>query len=119
MLNVVYKPDAGLYGGPFELSYDLIVLDESESLMSHFDEGTMNNKDVETRFFFNEIMKHAKKVVLMDGDVSQRTLRLASSYGNMICVRNNNNETNNIMNIIKDPAKLEAGLLKDIDEFKS
>ena len=64
-------------------------------------------------------MKHAKKVVLMDGDVSQRTLRLASSYGNMIYVRNNNNETNNIMNIIKDPAKWEAGLLKDIDEFKS
>ncbi|MFM7978504.1 MAG: hypothetical protein ACKPKO_04245 [Candidatus Fonsibacter sp.] len=55
----------------------------------------------------------------MDGDVSQRTLRLASSYGNMIYVNNNNNETNNIMNIIKEPAKWEAGLLKDIDEFKS
>ena len=34
-------------GAGFELSYDLIVLDESESLMSHFDEGTMNKKEIE------------------------------------------------------------------------
>jgi len=37
----------------------------------------------------------------------------------MIYVGNNNKKTKNIMNIIKDPDKLEAGLLKDIDEFKS
>ncbi|MFM7978503.1 MAG: hypothetical protein ACKPKO_04240 [Candidatus Fonsibacter sp.] len=27
------------------------MLDESESLMNHFDEGTLNNKDVETLYF--------------------------------------------------------------------
>ncbi|MFM7979356.1 MAG: hypothetical protein ACKPKO_08585 [Candidatus Fonsibacter sp.] len=50
-LNVVFKSDAGLNGGPFELSYGLIVLGERESLISHFDEGTMNNKDVDTWCF--------------------------------------------------------------------
>ena len=31
-------------GDEFDLRYDMIVLDESESLMNHFDEGTMNLK---------------------------------------------------------------------------
>ena len=61
--------------GPFDLSYDLIVLDESETLFRHFDEGTMNKTDNEKRaLFVTEIPNHTKKLILMDGDVSQRTL---------------------------------------------
>ena len=51
--------------------------------MRNLDEGAMNNADIEIRFFFNELMKHSKKIVLVDGDISHRSLRLASSYGSM------------------------------------
>ena len=37
----------------------------------------------------------------------------------MLYVRNNNNETNKAMHIINESAKWEAGLLKDIDEFRN
>ena len=47
----------------FELFYDLMALDESESIMSHSDEGTMNKKEIEISFFFNQTAKHAKKIV--------------------------------------------------------
>ena len=79
----------------------------------------MNKKEIEIWFFFNEIMKHSKKIVLMDGDISQRSLRLDSSYGGMLYVRRFNNETNKATDIINGPATWEAGLLKDIDEFKN
>ena len=119
LLNLVCKNSYVMEGEGFEFSYDLIVLDESESLMSYVDEGTMNNTEIEIWFFFNEIMKHSKKIVLMDGDISQRSLRLDSSYGGMLYVRRFNNETNKATDIINGPATWEAGLLKDIDEFRN
>ena len=50
-LKLVYKNSDASDGKGFELSYDLIVLDKSENLMSHFDEGTMNKKEIEIWFF--------------------------------------------------------------------
>ena len=40
----------------------------------------MVNKDIEIWKFFVEIMKHSGKLIFMDGDISQRTLKLASSF---------------------------------------
>ena len=85
-------------GERFELSYDLIVLDESENLISYTDEITMNKETFEIWFFFSEMMNHSRKIVGMDGDVSQRSLTLAPSYGSTLLCKNNNNKTNKTMN---------------------
>ena len=65
-----------------------------------------------------QISKYTPKMVLMDGDISQRSLRFASLFGNMLYVRNNNNENNKDMHVINDPAKWEDEMYKDIDKFK-
>ena len=54
----------------------------------------------------------------MDGDVSERSLGFASSYGSMAYVNNLNNMTNKSLNIICDQTKWEATLHKDIETFK-
>ena len=41
-------------------------------------------------------MKKAKLYVLMDGDVSQRSLRLASAYGHMLYVISTSNENEQV-----------------------
>ena len=56
----------------------MVVLDESEILLNHVDEGKMNNRDIDIWKFFVQIMKHSDKLIRMDGDISQRTLKLAS-----------------------------------------
>ena len=58
-------------------------------------------------------------MVLMDGDISQRSLRFASSFGKMLYVRNNNDETNKDMHVFYDPAKWEDEMYKNIDIFKN
>ena len=118
LLNLVYKCTDVISGEAFHLDYDLIVLDESESLLCHFDEKTMENKEIDIWSFFNEILKHSKKLVLMDGDMSERSLGFASSYGSMVYVNNKNNETNKSINIVCDRTKWEQGLHKDIETFK-
>ena len=65
--------------------------------------------------FFDEILKHSKKLVLMDGDVSERSLGFASSYGSTVFVSNQNNEANKSLNIICDRTKWEATLHMDIE----
>ena len=55
----------------------------------------------------------------MGGDISRRSLRLASAQGGRLYVRNNSNETHQTVNIIDVAASWEAGLLKDTDEFNN
>ena len=57
----MYKHSDVMEGEGFELPYDLRALDESESLMIHSEAGTMNEKELELWFFFNEMTKHQKK----------------------------------------------------------
>ena len=117
LLNLVYRNDDVVSGEAFDLSYDMIVLDESESLLCHFDEKTMENKEIDIWGFFDMILKHSKKLVLMDGDVSERTLNFASSYGEMDYVRNENNETNKSIKLVCDPIKWERQLHADLERY--
>ena len=83
LLNVVIKNDKFVCENAFDLEYDMIILDESESLLNHMDEKTMENKEIQTWDFFDELLKHSKKLVLLDGDMSQRPLSFAASYGEL------------------------------------
>ena len=97
----------------------MIVLDESESLLCHFDEKTMENKEIGIWGFFDMILKHSKKLAPMDGDVSERTWNFASSYGEMDYARNENNETNKSIKLICDPIKCERQLHADWNDTTS
>ena len=78
------------------------MLDESESLLCHFDENTMEKKEIKIWNFFDDLLRQCGNIVLMDGDVSNRTLSFASSYGQMVYIKNNSSETNNKINIVCD-----------------
>ena len=58
-------------------------------------------------------------MVLLDGDISQRSLRFASSFGKMLYVRNNINDTKKETHVINDPAKCEDEMYKNIGKFKN
>ena len=60
LLNLLYRNTDVTEGGSFDLNYDVIVLDESESLLCHFDEATVENKEIDIWHFFDEILKHRK-----------------------------------------------------------
>ena len=64
-MHVVLDNPEIMNGGSFDLSYDLIVLDESDSLLSRFDEGAINKTDVEIWAISTKILQHSKRLVLM------------------------------------------------------
>ena len=46
LMNIFTRNDDVLSGEGFNLKYDMIILDESESLLAHFDEQTMSGKEI-------------------------------------------------------------------------
>jgi hypothetical protein len=62
-----------LNGYRFMESYDLIVLDESEGLLRHFNAETLKNKE-ETFDILTDLCKESNKVLVLDGDLGERSL---------------------------------------------
>jgi superfamily II DNA or RNA helicase len=58
LLNLIYRNAGVMSGEAFAMDYDMIVLDESESLLCHFDGRTMENKEIPIWSFFDELLKH-------------------------------------------------------------
>ncbi len=67
----------------------MIILNESESLLAHIDETTMERKEIDIFESFNALLKQCGKVLMMDGDVSNRSLSFAKNYGDLTYIKNN------------------------------
>ena len=61
LMKVMTNNDEFILNGEYDGKYDLIVLDEIESLLSHIDEQTMKNKDIQTFSFLDKLLLTSKK----------------------------------------------------------
>lgn len=57
--------------------YEMVVCDEMETLLSNFSSSTLGPRTYETFQRFENLLKGAKKVVMMDAFISNRTIHLA------------------------------------------
>ena len=83
LMSIFERSDDVISGECFHLRYDMIILDEPESLMAHFDQQTMARKEISIWNFFDELLKHSGNMLLMGGDISNRSLSFASAYGEL------------------------------------
>ena len=95
----------------------MIILDESERLLAYFDEKTMERKEINIWNFFDELLKHSSKMLLMDGDISKRSLSFASSYGEMTYISNTNTESKKHFNLMLDETQWHTQLVADLNKF--
>ena len=55
-------------------SYDLVIIDEIESILSHFEcHQTFKGKSKETFDFIQNAIINSAKLMVLDGDVNNRT----------------------------------------------
>ncbi|MFM7986917.1 MAG: hypothetical protein ACKPKO_47145, partial [Candidatus Fonsibacter sp.] len=67
LMHIFERSDDALSGEGFQLRYDMIILDESESLLAHFDEQTMSGKEIGVCHLFNNLLHHSGHMLLMVG----------------------------------------------------
>jgi hypothetical protein len=89
-------------------TYDLIVFDESESLLSHFMSTTVKDKRGTFDLLVN-LIKQSKRTIAMDGDFGNRTHEFLSSFEKNYTI---------IENIYK-PNKKEFAFTQDTREFNN
>ncbi|MFM7989429.1 MAG: hypothetical protein ACKPKO_59955 [Candidatus Fonsibacter sp.] len=106
-----------LSGRGFQLRYDMIILGESESLLAHFDDQTMSGKEIGIWNLFDELLKHSGKMLLMDGDISDRSLSFASAYGNITYINNKNTGAPRTINLMLGEAEWNTQLDADLAKY--
>ena len=117
LMNIFMRSDDVLNGESFNLKYDMIILDESESLLAHFDEQTMSGKEIGIWNFFDELLKHSDKMLLMDGDISNRSLSFASAYGELTYINNKNTGDPRTINLMLDEGQWQTQLDADLTKY--
>jgi hypothetical protein len=90
-------------------SYDLVIIDEIESILSHFEcHQTFHGKSKDTFEFIQNVIINSSKLVVLDGDVGNRTYNYIKSFGQCINIVNDINEnfSNRISNFVKSGEKV-------------
>ncbi len=119
LMNIVEKGDTFIANGGMK-PYDMIILDESESLLNHFDEKTMEHKEINIWHLFQRLIEcPTTKMLLMDGDVSERSLSFAKYFGDMTYIRNTNHGAPKEINLTLDDAQWTNQLHEDINKFQA
>jgi len=67
--------------------YDLVIMDESESLLNHFRSVTIQEKE-KTFDFMKNIIFNSKKLLMLDGDFSNRSYTYGEYFGKSIILEN-------------------------------
>jgi type I site-specific restriction endonuclease len=70
-------------------SYDLVIIDEIESILSHFEcHQTFHGKSKDTFEFIQNVIINSSKLMVLDGDVGNRTYNYIKSFGQCINIVN-------------------------------
>ena len=96
--------------------YDLIVIDEVESVLRQFSSTTFKGKAPITFDLFINLLKHPQtKMISLDGDLGDRTHDFTTHLGKSININNIarfNTKTINVMNVKED---FENKIFNDLD----
>jgi hypothetical protein len=83
-------------------NYDLIIIDEVESILNQFSSSTLRDVKKETFQLFDDLLFAADKIITLDGDMDMRTYDFINSYGKMINIVNHTITHNKTINIMKN-----------------
>lgn len=99
-------------------SFDLVIIDEVESVLSQFNSSTFKGYANESFKYLEEIINNSKKLITLDGDTSNRTYNFINSFGGSINIINNVKFNNKIFNVIDNNEIFRNEIYKSLDENK-
>jgi len=70
-------------------SYDLVIVDEIESVLNHFSSETFKNQSSDTFEFIKNVIFNSSKVLSLDGDFGNRAIDYIESFGASVNIKNN------------------------------
>ena len=99
-------------------SYDIVIIDECESILSQFNSSTMRGRSKDCFDLMTAIIKNSKKLICLDGDLGNRTYNFINYFGKSININNNIQINKKHFLFTKDKNKYTEEILKDLEDNK-
>lgn len=100
------------------LSYDLVILDEVESILNHYSSSTIIDKENTYNIMCN-IIKSSKKIIAFDSDYSGRSHDYIHSFGNVITLENTINKDPKHFIFMGDESEFKKRIETDLKHKKN
>ena len=98
--------------------YDLIIIDEIESILNHFRSTTIKDKE-DTFNLFRDIIYNSKKLLVLDGDFNNRSFDFISFFGKSIILENQIQKNKKHFIYTNNRHKFDVQIDNDLKEGKN
>ena len=98
--------------------YDLVIIDEVESILSHFSSTTFNGESKHVFEFLCDIIKNCDRLIVMDGDFSNRSYEFIKDFGKSMIIENTYNNNNKEFFITPNKQKFYSEITRFLSENK-
>ena len=99
-------------------SYDLVIIDEIESVLNQFSSTTFNGSGLHTFNYLEQIIYNSKKLITLDGDLNDRAYTFINNFGKSLNIVNNIKINQRIYNVITDDNLFLDQIFSDLDNNK-
>jgi hypothetical protein len=99
-------------------SYDLVIIDEVESILSQFNSPTFKGASKECFEFLQNVIINSDKLLVLDGDISNRTYKYIDTFGKCINLVNDIKINKRTFKITHQRNSFIETIDKDLDENK-
>lgn len=99
-------------------SYDLVIIDEVESILAQFNSPTFKGASKECFDFVQNIIINSNKMLVLDGDISNRTYKFIDNFGKSINLVNDIKINKRTFKITEDRNKFIETIDADLDKNK-
>lgn len=115
--NLMIEYEEGCFEYP---TYDLVIIDEIESILNQFQSNTTfkNKVNKETFDFLKKIISVSNKLIVLDGDIGNRTYDYINTFGKSINLVNDIQKNKKTFNIIDDKNNFYNLMDTDINNNK-
>lgn len=96
-------------------SYNLIIIDEIESILNHFSSPTFKGDNKETFQFLIEIINNSNKLICLDGDTNERAYNFIKNFGKSINIENEYKKNIKTFNIIDNYKEFDKYLFNSLE----
>ena len=113
------KPSMMFADDEYEIpKYDLIIIDEIESILSHFDAPTFKGKSRDVFNWMTEIIKVSSKMIVLDGDIGNRTHNFLNHFGSTTNIINDIKINKRKLTITNDGSSFDDQIMTDLSRNK-
>lgn len=96
-------------------SYDLIVIDEIESILAHFSSDTFKGRSRIIFEYLEQLCKASKKIVALDGDLDNRSYAFLQQFESSIHLKNNYLNREKELKIVEDELLFSQSIISELD----